>query len=382
MKREIVLSVVLCGLLSSICGAEIISASSDGFVQHSGSNGRSAATDSTEISTRRSGGNNIRHGLFEFDLRELYFPAGASIQSAFLQFELTQLISNTQDEAEVAFYGYASDGVLDVSDFDTPSASDVNRVATEIFPARSLSPSVGTLLTVEFDHLASLTDALTQGERYFTVRSETVNFVTFEVGALENVTTVPPSLVITTRDLRGDFNRDGVVDIADIDVMQLGEPQFDLTEDGQANQVDLSLLVSTLIGTWFGDSNGDGQFESGDLVAVFARGKFETGHTALWPDGDWNQDGVFNTQDFVKAFSDGGFERGHRTVSSLAAPISASEQALAAVPEPNSLVSCFAASLVAAVLFHTQRQAGSAYMKVANKRLGQESESSPNASVR
>ena len=66
------------------------------------------------------------------------------------------------------------------------------------------------------------------------------------------------------------------------------------------------------------------EFSSGDLVVVFAGGKFETGEAAGWADGDWDGNGVFNSSDFVAAFSGGGYERGQKP-------------ATAAVPEPASL---------------------------------------------
>ena len=56
-----------------------------------------------------------------------------------------------------------------------------------------------------------------------------------------------------------------------------------------------------------GDSNGDGAFDTSDLVAVFAAGKYETGECAEWAEGDWNRDGVFNSDDFSYAFADGQF---------------------------------------------------------------------------
>ena len=66
---------------------------------------------------------------------------------------------------------------------------------------------------------------------------------------------------------------------------------------------------------------------SGDFVAVFTAGKFETGEAATWAEGDWNGDGVFGSGDFVAAFTDGGFELGPRQGA-----------ASATVPEPSTVV--------------------------------------------
>ncbi len=54
-----------------------------------------------------------------------------------------------------------------------------------------------------------------------------------------------------------------------------------------------------------GDCDGNGAFDSSDLVLVFQRGKFESDADARWSDGDWNGDGKFNTSDLVRAFQTG-----------------------------------------------------------------------------
>ncbi|MEZ6120765.1 MAG: hypothetical protein R3C28_29890 [Pirellulaceae bacterium] len=132
--------------------------------------------------------------------------------------------------------------------------------------------------------------------------------------------------------LTGDFNGDGSVTTADLEVMQLGNAAFDVTGDGLANAADVNEMVANLIGTWIGDSNGDGEFGTGDFVQVFTIGKFETGQAATWSEGDWNLDGKFDTSDFVAAFTEGGFERGPRP-------------AVSAVPEPAGLTMIFVSLL-------------------------------------
>ena len=66
-------------------------------------------------------------------------------------------------------------------------------------------------------------------------------------------------------------------------------------------------------------------FDSGDLVLVFAGGKYETGENAGWEDGDWNADTEFTSSDMVAAFAEGGYEEGPRPVA-----------AVSTVPEPSS----------------------------------------------
>ena len=56
-----------------------------------------------------------------------------------------------------------------------------------------------------------------------------------------------------------------------------------------------------------GDSNGDGVFNSADLVEVFRLGKYEDGieGNATFEEGDWNGDGDFGSADLVFAFQAG-----------------------------------------------------------------------------
>lgn len=54
-----------------------------------------------------------------------------------------------------------------------------------------------------------------------------------------------------------------------------------------------------------GDVNGDGVFNSSDLVVVFAAGKYNTGEDASYYEGDWNGDGVFDSADFVYVLQQG-----------------------------------------------------------------------------
>jgi hypothetical protein len=54
-----------------------------------------------------------------------------------------------------------------------------------------------------------------------------------------------------------------------------------------------------------GDANGDGQFDSSDLVQVFQAAAYESDRSALWGEGDWNGDGRFDSSDLVLAFARG-----------------------------------------------------------------------------
>ncbi|MCA9152588.1 MAG: hypothetical protein KDA92_24965 [Planctomycetales bacterium] len=69
-----------------------------------------------------------------------------------------------------------------------------------------------------------------------------------------------------------------------------------------------------------GDANRDGAFDSSDLAAVFAVGKYNLDVDAGWSDGDWNGDDRFGTADLIVAMQTGEYEKSQATQ----------------VPEPNS----------------------------------------------
>ena len=132
--------------------------------------------------------------------------------------------------------------------------------------------------------------------------------------------------------LLGDYDGSGVLDVADLDLQAVAiadgqdPPEFDLTGDGLVNGDDRISWLHDLKVTWVGDADLNGLFDSGDFVAVFVEGLYETGEAAGWAQGDWNADLVFDSGDFVAAFIDGGYEIGEFP------------GAVQAVPEPSSLV--------------------------------------------
>jgi hypothetical protein len=124
----------------------------------------------------------------------------------------------------------------------------------------------------------------------------------------------------------GDFNQNGQLDVADLDVLSnavrnaSSDWNYDLDGNGQLELNDRRVWITQLKGTYIGDSNFDGIFNSSDLVTVFSRGKFEDAVplNSGWQDGDWNGDGDFTSADFVLAFQEGTYVA----------------QAVAQVPEP------------------------------------------------
>ena len=129
--------------------------------------------------------------------------------------------------------------------------------------------------------------------------------------------------------IAGDFDGNGLLDAADLDematAMGTATAKYDLDNDGDVDIDDRASWVNNIKGTWFGDANLDGEFNSSDFVAAFTGARYETGASATWAEGDWNGDGLFDTSDFVTAFQAGGYEAGPRVA------------AINAVPEPSSL---------------------------------------------
>ena len=82
--------------------------------------------------------------------------------------------------------------------------------------------------------------------------------------------------------------------------------------------------------TWYetrpiGDSNGDGRFDSADLVRVFAAAEYEDDlvGNSTFEDGDWNGDGEFDSSDLVAVFSNGTYLAAVRNTPEIASELAA-----------------------------------------------------------
>jgi hypothetical protein len=113
--------------------------------------------------------------------------------------------------------------------------------------------------------------------------------------------------------VRGDFDGDRRRTARDIDLLsfqirsQRIDPAFDLNGDQFLTEADRDELVSQILGTFAGDTNLDGRFDSRDIVLVMQAGHYDNllVGPAGWSQGDWNGDGVFNSSDLVHAFQVG-----------------------------------------------------------------------------
>ncbi|NLE30470.1 MAG: hypothetical protein GX629_12455 [Phycisphaerae bacterium] len=97
-----------------------------------------------------------------------------------------------------------------------------------------------------------------------------------------------------------DFDGDGTFSSSDIDLLfvqvrnGLNDPAFDLTGDDLVDQSDMDVLVLTLCRSRYGDANGDGEVNVGDLGILAAN---YGGSEKNWSMGDFNGDGEVNVGD-------------------------------------------------------------------------------------
>ncbi|MEZ6119682.1 MAG: hypothetical protein R3C28_24375 [Pirellulaceae bacterium] len=126
--------------------------------------------------------------------------------------------------------------------------------------------------------------------------------------------------VMPILDIEGDFTSDEIVNAADIDRLSNAiatnyqNVGFDLNDDAEITEADRTILIQNILNTYFGDSNLDGEFNSADLVNIFAAGEYEDDidGNSTWATGDWSGNGEFDSADLVLAFQDGGYELGPR----------------------------------------------------------------------
>ena len=135
-----------------------------------------------------------------------------------------------------------------------------------------------------------------------------------------------------------DFDGDGSLGVGDIDLLSAAiarsdtDAKWDVDGSGAVDVGDVNFFAGdeSKLHTYRGDADYDGEFNSTDLVTIFAAGEYEddVAENSTWSTGDWNADLDFDSGDLVSAFTDGGYEQGPKRAA-----------AVAAVPEPSGILS-------------------------------------------
>ena len=130
-----------------------------------------------------------------------------------------------------------------------------------------------------------------------------VAFIAFRIGTLE-----------------GDFDDDGLLSAADIDLLVPGSPnlEFDVDGNGVVDDQDRQFWVEKMFGTFFGDTDLNREVNVSDFLTL--SGNF--GNAGGWAEGDFDVSGDVQFADFLQ----------------LSANFGNTKIAAATVPEPNSPV--------------------------------------------
>jgi|GEM_PF-2416005 len=130
------------------------------------------------------------------------------------------------------------------------------------------------------------------------------------------------ALLSPVESLPGDFNADGVITAADIDLLS-GEvltgtntAAFDLNADAIVDELDRTIWVGDLAGTLLGDADLNGSVQFPDFLAMSAGFGMEGG----WANGDFDGNGQIQFPDFL----------------ALSANFGITAEASESVPEPST----------------------------------------------
>lgn len=148
----------------------------------------------------------------------------------------------------------------------------------------------------------------------------------------------------TTSGLFGDFNGNGTLDAADIDLLSAqirggsSDGIYDLNSDGNVNFDDHAFWVTDVFGTLPGDADLNKEVTFTDFLALANN----FGQTGGWADGEFNGDGTVRFNDFVALAQNYG----------LSAAASAEPTTFASsVPEPSSSLYTFLVPIVGVIMF-------------------------------
>ena len=105
----------------------------------------------------------------------------------------------------------------------------------------------------------------------------------------------------------GDVNLDGHLDTADIDDMfaviaaDSNDLQYDLDQNGSVESADVDYLITTIFQTTLGDTDLDGDVDTGDLTRAIIGFTGAGGLGRGWASGDTDGDGDVDTGDLTSA---------------------------------------------------------------------------------
>lgn len=130
-------------------------------------------------------------------------------------------------------------------------------------------------------------------------------FVVFRFGIEEEQFTEAlddfDSLLMDSAGLLGDFDSDGLLSAADIDLLSVeanagtNTGSFDITGDQVVDALDRTHWVEELFGTFFGDADLDGRVQFSDFLTLSSR----FGAAGGWSDGDFDGNGEVEFADFL-----------------------------------------------------------------------------------
>jgi len=187
--RPTLAAALLCTAVMSSAATLELTPAVDGYVEFNGGTAYGSTDSGNFTVTRRDGINNVRNAIYEFDLTGL--PDGSTIDAVRLYLTLNSAIQNTAGgNANITFVGYAGDGAVTESDHQNTTAGTT--LTSEEFVVGTLA---GTLLEIDLGAASlSLIESLLPGEM-LTLRTQTVDGVTFNIASLENAAGLFPALL-------------------------------------------------------------------------------------------------------------------------------------------------------------------------------------------
>ncbi|MCA9199199.1 MAG: hypothetical protein KDA87_16755 [Planctomycetales bacterium] len=246
------------------------------------------------------------------------FPQNATLSSPYVS------LSFSQDNSVFDWGGKNSAGDMHIGTFTNESGTRSTLLCSSCLPTTS-DETVEYLIEAA-PEIFTLTISNEDGDTRSGTRSraaivaDAFGFTMNPNGMSPNVAIVEVLDFAVLPYLTGDYNASDVLDAEDIDLLaeamrsDAANRVFDLNDDAVVTSVDHSILVKDIFGTYFGDTNLDGEFNSADFVPAFQASEYEDTivGNSRWSTGDWNGDGEFDSNDFVVAFQDRGYEQGPR----------------------------------------------------------------------